>query len=181
MELKLSVNGYDVLMGYDDYAKLIRQVLDCEENKNFFNEVSKSESYQIRLAVAGKSNLHDETINRLLNDQSQEVVAEISQGLKVNKFLTSNIIDDMFLTLNFSALENIIRVFDTIEIETVKSVLFDRIMEMKDPILRHILAQSTTNKSFLNLLSRDCEPSVSYEAKSQITKLRYEKNLTEKY
>lgn len=74
MRAKLIINNIEADLDWEELDDVCSGLKDVERNKSIFHELSKSESENVRLTVAGKESITALTVKRLARDHSVEVL-----------------------------------------------------------------------------------------------------------
>lgn len=172
INVKLEINGKQVKIGHQFLEDIIREIPEVPQNKSIFEILANSDNDEVREYIAKNEHLNQDTINLLLEDNSQEVVD--------NLLYNSNATDK----LNHSQVMKIIKKNHTKHLCTIAGFLDDYPMinsckiakilsNHNNPQVRYNLVRRNNNIvpiKILKKLSKDKDVNVSYEAKKRLEK-----------
>ena len=92
MNTQIVVNGVEVTLGVETLTDVISQLPDTQEFESVFEELSKSPSYTVRAAVAVKTHLSPEVVNRLAHDKTRQVVSNLLANSSVAKQIPQSVL-----------------------------------------------------------------------------------------
>ena len=89
VQIKLIINSHTVKVGQRFLEDISNNIQDIKENKKIFDILSMSDNYTVRENISRNDNLSSNTVERLLNDENDEIVENILSNRTINKFITN--------------------------------------------------------------------------------------------
>jgi hypothetical protein len=168
MEIKLLVNGKEANFGINFARNILSSIPENEIYADLIHEFAKSKCASIRSEVARRNYNSPETIELLLQDKNIEVLLEIITNDSAREYITDEHLDEIVISNNEDAIENIIRSIDNFE-NTNKVDLFEKIMQLEnDYLLLQIADGYHTPKVILKQLVKHHDPDIASAAQENL-------------
>jgi len=168
MKAKLIVNSAEVELGFKDLEWIAEFLEDTPRNIKIYEELAKSESYAIRVAVASKKCINEGIFQILIQDKSTEVLRVLVGNTSIEQFLNRNYIEKLIITKVPEIYVNLIeRLFDLFLI--VDGDWLCEMLIQNDVSVRYSLAKNHSTPTFvLRELAGDRDINVALQANQNL-------------
>jgi DNA-binding phage protein len=171
IKTELLINGQQVSIGHEYLEDTIRDIPDIQDNANIFDILSLSDNPDVRDSIARKEHLNKQTIYRLLNDSSQDIVESVLSNTDINKYIKNKTLLKIIKTDNIKYLIAIAQnIEDYVKCDQCKIVKI--LSTHKNPLVRynliHYRVSEVISTKILKKLSRDNDITVAQKAQERL-------------
>lgn len=171
INMEVVINGQKVRAGYTFLESIVGDIPDVKENTKIFNLLSLSDNYAIRDAISSKDCLSKDTINILLNDESDNIIRNILTNSWISRYITTEQILSIIEKDNVKLITTILQNLDSYK-KCDKFKIINLLAKHRSTLVKASLllypVRELISTELLEELSNDDDFDVSTEAKKEL-------------
>jgi hypothetical protein len=169
MKAKLIVDDVEVGLGFDELELITDSLNDNPKNSEIFHALAKSESINVRMAVASKKTINITIFKHMVNDTSVDVLRALASNTYVGQFLDNKSLEKLLATndtsIYLSIAGKIYNLSHLVNLDWLCEILIQN-----DPSVRYALASNADTPVFILIeLSGDRDINVAEKAKETLS------------
>ncbi len=173
-EVKLTVNGKSVRLGYDAVEDIMYSIPDKKRFNNIIREFAMSPIPQVRMEVASRSAINREIVDILLEDTQIDVLRNLVSNHRARRMIPESTLLRLIRTHDFEILETIAENIDQFSM-CDPGIIAENLRGSENPKVRELLAENEfVDKKVLEILSHDDDNEIAVKARATLERLEEE-------